>query len=1140
MKSTVNTSTNSLSVSNFSARRFHRSQLKAPFWALLMVLALLLPCAAYGATITVTNLNDSGAGSLRAAIASASSGDTINFSGVIGTITLSTGTLTINNGGTITGPGANLLTISGANAVPVFTIYAPGTVTLSGLTIANGSNTANGGGIDHIYTAAALIVSDCAFIDNTTTAGGGGIANGGALTVQNTTFSGNSAAAGGGLFNNGGTSTVENSTFTGNSSSGGPGGNIFNNGTMTVASSTVTGSTNDGILNNGGQTITVTNSIVAGNVAGDCDGCGTQVANNLIGGTSALGPLQYNGGSTQTMMPLLGSPAIGAGSSGTPDVDQRGFARPISGSTDLGAVETNYLAVNTLNDSTDSGICGSGATCSLRDALGIASSNNSGDVIFQAGLTGTITLGGPAPTIYGNVNIQGPGADKLTISGNNSVPVFSIGPGVTAAISGLTIANGKASASSSNAGGGIENIASILTVENCTFSGNTASFGGGAILHGFGTLMVENSTFSNNSAGNTGIGGGIFNYTLLLVNNSTFSGNQAFRGGGTFNNNATSSMNNDTFFGNTAIIDGGGLFNGGGTLAITNSIVAGNTGGDCYNCTQNGPIVTGGNPGLSPLQLNGGTVPTMLPMPGSPAIQVGDPTQVPLGLATDERGFPRLTGGKLDVGAAQTNYTALQFVQQPADAAFGANITPAVTVEALETNTNLPGPNNTDAVNGVPVTLTFTGTGTLSGTLTQTTAGGVASFGDLSVNLTGTGDTLTTSVTVTPAGITPAQTLTTTSDPFNITLQPSIVSFNPPLPASVTYGVAPLTLKATTTSSGTVTGQTVSFQVDSGPATVSGNVLTITGAGTVVVEVDAAASGTYAAARATATITVRQAASTLTLTASANQLAPGAPLTLTATASSIAGVPTGTVAFLTASGPLGTATNLNSQGVATLTVTTLPPGSNAIAASYSGDTNFTGSGTQLSAPIVIGTPTFSIASSVPSLTIPHGQTGTATLTLTPAFGYTGTVNLSCGGLPVHSSCNFAPSSVTFNSSGSAVTVILTIATSVHGHARTGTVAQLTPLHPLENLPILPAIFFWLPGTGMALADNEKNKQRKDRKRSARMLLVVLLLALGAGMLSLVGCGGASFNTPAGQQAVTINAAGSGGISQSIQVNMTVQ
>jgi hypothetical protein len=567
--------------------------------------------------------------------------------------------------------------------------------------------------------------------------------------------------------------------------------------------------------------------------------------------------LQYNGGSTLTMMPLSGSPAIGAGSGSKLTPDQRGFACSTCGASDLGAVQTNYLTVTTLTDS------GAG---SLRDAITLASAAGSADIIFQSGLTGTITLASGLPNITGDLNIEGSGANVITVSGANAYPVFTIpSSGIFVNFSGLTVAN--ALGANPSDGGGINNSGALLTVSNSVFTGNnmpTGYFGGALASYGSApSTMVTNSTFSGNHAQS---GGGIFSDGMLVVTNSTFFGNVVPNGniGGGILSQGPLLVTDSTFTGNSAGQGGGIMNNGFSTALVTNSILAGNSGGDCYNCTQIGPIFTGGNPELGPLQLNGvnQTVPTMLPLPGSPAIQIGDPTQLPAGLTMDQRGFPRTTAGKLDVGAAQTNYTSVQFVQQPTNALINANIAPGITVEVLETNTNLTAPNNTDAVSGIPITLTVNG-GPLTGTLTQTTSG-VATFSDLEGSTPSTGDTLATSVAVTPTGTTPAQILTATSDPFDITLPVPTLNFNPPLPASVTYGVAPLTLKANSYFSGTPTGQTVNFQVDSGPAAVTGNVLTIVGAGTVVVEVDAAVNSSYAAADTTSSITVQQAPLTIT------------------------------------------------------------------------------------------------------------------------------------------------------------------------------------------------------------------------------------------------------------------------------------
>ncbi|MGC1783072.1 MAG: choice-of-anchor Q domain-containing protein [Acidobacteriaceae bacterium] len=1148
---------------------FRRSTYRSGIFlcALVLVLTVLGSRAAYATTYTVTDTTDNAtdSGSLRYAVNTAVDGDTITFLNVIGTITLTpaNGALIISHSITITGPGAGLLTISGNNATTVFIVNS-GTVSISGLAIANSnagsgvygaitnggtltvtgcdlSNNANptdsGGAILNFGT---LTVMDSTFSGNTAGVGGaiGGAA--GTLTVENSTFSGNTAQVGGAIYAQG-MSTVENSTFYGNNPTNGPGGAIFlNSGTMTVSNSTISGNEVDGIWNNGSQPLTISNSIVSGNIGGDCENCGTQGSNNLIGGTPDLGPLQYNGGATQTMMPLPGSPAIGAGSGSTLATDQRVFARSTGATSDLGAVQTNYLTVTNLNDS------GPG---SLRDAITTANTNGSGDIIFQSGITGTITLASTLPSIVtSNVNFEGPGATQLTVSGNNSAAVFDVSGNLAVVnLRGMTVKYGN----STSYAGGLSN-SGLLTVENSAFSYNNGAEGGAVFNDG--SLIVEGSTFSNNVATD---GGGILNQRTLIAVNTTFSGNRAYNGngGGVSDAGGTAVIDNSTFSGNDVLNGGvgGGVYNS-GPLVLENTIVSGNTNlqsntaDDCSGCgTQSPANLIGGAANLGSLTYNGlnATVQTLLPLPGSVAIQAGDPTQLLPGVTTDERGFPRLTAGKLDLGAAQSNYTAVQFVQQPTNTVIKTDISPAVTVEVLETNSNLAAPNNTDPVDGIAITLTFSGAGTLAGTLTQTAAGGVASFADLNGNTVGTGDALATSITVTPVGVTPPQTLTATSTPFDITLAPTTVNFNPPLPASVTYGVSPLTLKATAYSGGTPTGQTVAFQVDSGPATVSGNVLTIIGAGTVVVEVDAAANTTYGASDATVGIQVNKAASKLALTASATQITPGTSVTLTATATSATtGTPTGTVTFTSGSTQLGTAT-LNGQGVATLAVTTLPVGTNAIAASYAGDTNFTGSQALLNGTIVVGNPSFNMTVNPVALTIQRGHAGVATVTLTPVLGYSGTVSLSCSTLPQNSSCHFQPQSVVLNGSGNPVQVTLAIQIGTPAQSRTGGVASLRPIRPLHGLPVLPAMFFWLPGARPAFEDEDKlrdqNTPAKPKSKSSAMLWMIGLLVLSASLLGVIGCDGMSPNNPPpGRQTVTVIALGSGGINQSAGVQVTVQ
>jgi hypothetical protein len=102
-----------------------------------MLLFAATTMSGHSASITVTNTNDSGPGSLRQALANANNGDTINFA-VAGTISLISGELVIGKNVTIAGPGANRLSIDGGQELgspATFHVVSGETVTISGLTI---------------------------------------------------------------------------------------------------------------------------------------------------------------------------------------------------------------------------------------------------------------------------------------------------------------------------------------------------------------------------------------------------------------------------------------------------------------------------------------------------------------------------------------------------------------------------------------------------------------------------------------------------------------------------------------------------------------------------------------------------------------------------------------------------------------------------------------------------------------------------------------------------------------------------------------------------------------------------------------------------------------------------------------------
>ena len=198
---------------------------------------------------------------------------------------------------------------------------------------------------------------------------------------------------------------------------------------------------------------------------------------------------------------------------------------------------------------------------SLRQAILDANANPNADVIdFAPKLHGTITLTGLELAITKNLDIEGPGANKLTISGDNASRVFEIGNGATVTLANLTIANGQTTSdytlsedlvpSSDELGGGgiLNNAGAKLNLTSCAVVNNQAKAGhkldvfGGGLLN-LGTTTVTSCTFTGNQAldGSASdffggsAGGAIDNFgtgtvghgATLTVTGSTFTNNQA-------------------------------------------------------------------------------------------------------------------------------------------------------------------------------------------------------------------------------------------------------------------------------------------------------------------------------------------------------------------------------------------------------------------------------------------------------------------------------------------------------------------------------------------------------------------------------------------------------------------------------------
>ena len=213
------------------------------------------------ATIVVTNLANSGAGSLRAALTNAHNGDVITFA-VTGVIT-NRGELTVSNSVNIAGPGADLLTVIGTNWYRGLRIISGVTSSVSGLTFSNCYGGLDGGGI---YNGGNLTLSNCVFTDCKSQSGGISLNNGGSgfaagnggaifnsnmLVAVNCQFLNNVASAGGygatGVFSPG-----ESVSAGGNGGNGGSGGAVYDIGNASFTNCTFAGNSS-GAGGAGGQ-----------------------------------------------------------------------------------------------------------------------------------------------------------------------------------------------------------------------------------------------------------------------------------------------------------------------------------------------------------------------------------------------------------------------------------------------------------------------------------------------------------------------------------------------------------------------------------------------------------------------------------------------------------------------------------------------------------------------------------------------------------------------------------------------------------------------------------------------------------------------------------------------------------------------
>ena len=508
-----------------------------------------------------------------------------------------------------------------------------GNVEINESTFSKNVATLSGGGIYNNQSGNLVIINNSTFSQNKANGGdGGAIRNfAGTLEVNNSTFSNNeSTGRGGGLFNNSGPLVIKNSTLVGNSAP--QGGGLYNEGTLSQLSNTI-----------------IANSMGGG---GDCENVGGSITtntNNLIedetctpafSGDPQLGPLQNNGGVTETYALLAGSPAIDAGDTclGT---DQRGQTRGTL--CDIGAFEFNHAPVannasfitiinsNLSNTLSATDLDGDNLTYSIVSSSSLGTVNltdpttgaftytppvnQTGTATFtykvkdnalfdsKESITATVTI-----KIVNNIVVDNAG-DKD--DGNVSAGQNTLREAITHALSGdmITFANSLAGqtitidknndplvinknliidGAGQNitlSGGNKSRLFQIdsgnVTINHLTLSDGKSKDGGAVHINSGATLFLNDCTIYNNqTTGSSHRGGGIFIDTgaVVAINRCLIDSNKSNGNeyGGGIFNQGQLTLNNSTITNNDANNGGGGLYNG-ASAKINNSTFSANS-----------------------------------------------------------------------------------------------------------------------------------------------------------------------------------------------------------------------------------------------------------------------------------------------------------------------------------------------------------------------------------------------------------------------------------------------------------------------------------------------------------------------------------------------------------------------------------
>jgi hypothetical protein len=425
--------------------------------------------------------------------------------------------------------------------------------------------------------------------------------------------------------------------------------------------------------------------------------------------------------------------------------------------------------------------------------------------------------------------------------------------------------------------------------------------------------------------------------------------------------------------------------------------------------------------------------------------------------------------------------------------------------------------------------------GAANPTFTDTIAGYVN--GDTSSVVTGAASLTTTATTASPAGTYPITaaagtlaasnyTFTFVNGALTIGQATPTISWSPV--SSITYGTTLNgILNATAQFGGSAVTGTFSYTATlAGGSPVAVTSATVPVAGSYTLTATFTPTGTtagdYQAVSSSVPLFVNLAQLTVTLTSNFNPVLVQNAITFTATVSSTAGVPTGTVTFLDGATPLGTGTV--SGGLATLTTSALTVGLHSITASYGGDVNFAGA---TSSPLTESVEDFSMNASGATATAPPGGTAEFTFALSPIGGTTlpAAITFTVSGLPAGATYSLSPATLAAGAGTTTVTVTVNLAqTTAAAHSTGGLGRKATPF--LLALLLLPFA----------------GRLRRTGKRLSSTLPMLLLLGLSlAAAVGLSGCGSKTDFFAHSQKSYTVTVTGtSGALSHSTTVTLTVE